>query len=101
MKNYLSRLDEIRAPEQPELPGFTGKRAIFARRFPLSVIATEDFDGQVELSLSVCNGRTPLRRPTDAHVRAFFRWLGVEPLVEDLRATRHTRHFILPPTSIH
>jgi len=88
---YFERLKGISDPEPPKL-SIKPKRSLSGLRAPIVFIMTEDHDGQVELSLS----KKGLIRPTDAHVRAFFRWLEVEPLQEDPTAIRHTRHFILP-----
>ncbi|MEL6886891.1 MAG: hypothetical protein AAFP87_20455 [Pseudomonadota bacterium] len=73
------------------------RRALCGHRARCQFIVSEDEYGQIEISLSV----EGLRRPTDGHVRAFFRWLEVEPLYEDPRAVRFTRHFVMPPETTH
>lgn len=70
--------------QKPVLPGFSGAKAIIGRRGPAVFIATEDHGGQIEISLSAYSpgkrAMTPSQPCTEAHARAFFRFLGVEPV---------------------
>lgn len=85
----LSPLDRFAFEQRPFLPGFTGPEAKCGKRGPCTFIYTIDHDGQIELSLSV--GK--FKKPTDAQVEAFFRYLGVAPVVEEYSDT--IRHFVL------
>lgn len=88
--------------QKPVLPGFTGAKAIMGRRGPVVFIATEDHDGQIEISLSqYIPGKRAMTRPkpcTEAQARAFFRVLGVDP-VESVK-TETIRHFVVRRGSV-
>lgn len=94
--DYWSKLELLSDGEPPAVPLMAAqKRTVSGLRIKTVFIATEDHDGHVEISLSIKG----LKRPTDGHVIAFFRWLGVNPISEDLSAQRWTRHFIMPPVA--
>lgn len=89
-RDIIEPLRNLAHDAAPHLPGFTGKTALSGARGPVRFILTEDHDGQIELSLSLPGPK----KPTDAHVAAFFRALGTQPLHEELES-RQTRHFVM------
>lgn len=76
------------------LRAFSGRAVACGRRGPVEFIYTVDHDGQVELSLARPG---EARKPTDAMVAAFFRFLGAEPYCEASDPESPVRHFLMVP----
>lgn len=84
-------------PDPPTLPGFQGRKAIAGRIGQVVFIATEDHDGQIEVSLAAFDAgkksKTPSRPCSERQAAWFFSKIGATP-VEGVR-TRTTRHFVI------
>lgn len=52
--------------------------------------ATQDFDGQIEMSFSF-----PKHRPNNWQIMRFFQLVGMQYLVEESKATGKVRHFVV------
>lgn len=98
MSSYLDKLKSLpNCTDEKALgnpAGAMAKQAFSGMRHGVVYLCTEDFDGQIELSLSLQG----LRRQSSGHAEAFFRWLGVAPLSQE-KTQRHTLHFVMPPVS--
>ena len=84
-------------PDPPSLPGFSGKKAISGRMGCVVFVATEDYDGQIEISLTAFDSgkkrNMPSKPCTMAQAKWFFGKLGVDP-IEHVR-TPLIRHFVI------
>ncbi|MEO3479356.1 hypothetical protein AAFO90_16940 [Phaeobacter sp. CAU 1743] len=79
------------------LPFYSGGGDVTIGQFgPTRFIITLNPDGHTEASLS---RGSPLWRPTDSQIAAFFRLWGCQPLYEDPRAKR-CRMFVMRDTRI-
>lgn len=90
MSEIMRKLESIATPYKPNLPGFTGKAALHGEYSGVLWIATEDYDGQIEVSFSRADGR----RLMMAQAKALFRFLGRSP-VEGPTHAHSCTHFVL------
>lgn len=95
--DILSTLQDFSWPDQaPFLPGYQGAKAIAGRMGSVVFVATEDYDGQIEISLAAFNGAKrsgqKSKRCTKRQAKWFFDQLGVTPVEEIVRPA--TRHFV-------
>lgn len=81
----------------PNIPGWTGKAVSAGRMGSVVFIATEDFDGQIEISLAQYDQEkkpgTPSKRCTNAQAEWFFKQIGAEPISHEV--SKGTRHFVV------
>lgn len=73
--DIIRKLSDHLYEEPCRLPGFTGQKAVWGEHLGARFIATLDYDGQLELSLSV-EGPGKI---DPFHATMFFNWLGVRP----------------------
>jgi hypothetical protein len=100
--SVMKVLENYAWDQQPNLPGFSGRSCLSGRRGPVVFVATEDHDGQIEISLAKFD---PKKRPGKAskpcsaeNAFAFFKAIGVIP-IEGFE-TKTTRHFVVRRGSI-
>lgn len=96
--DVISALEPFAWPDQkPVLPGYCGAKAIAGRMGSVVFIATQDHDGQVEVSLAAFDGGkrplTPSKRCSKGQADWFFRQLGIEPI--EAVTMPSTRHFVV------
>lgn len=90
MSEIMRKLEIIASQHKPNLPGFTGRAALCGEYRGVRWIATEDFDGQIEISVSRADGRRATRQQT----RALFSFCGRSPVEGPIHMPVAT-HFVL------